>query len=106
MQIHKIDNQSFQGINSAKATQKILYRVGSSDRYLEFMELCKKQNANPIEIQLDIGRHKNIIGTITDSDGNVLYTKKECVVCGLLNLSPIRFISKLCKKANKFNTGK
>ena len=106
MQIHRIDNQNFRGINTTDVTQAILYRLGTYERYTEFTKLSKTQNTNPLHVDFVLGKQKNIIGTISDADGNVLYTKKENVIRGLLNLSPIKFMSKLCKKADKINSGK
>jgi len=81
-------------------------RLNTPKRYLKFNDLVTSQEKNPFNIQIVLGKKKNLIGTITDKQGNVVYEKKENVLYSLLNLSPINFLKDLCKQANNLNRAK
>ena len=103
MNVNKINNQNFQGFNYSKAGFAFTERLNTPKRYLIFGELETSQRSNPFDIQISVGKRKNIIATITDKQGNIVFEKKEKALCGFLNLNPINFLKDLCKEANNLN---
>ena len=103
MKVNNISNQNFQGFNYSKAGYALTERLKTPKRYFKFDALEASQYDNPFNIQITIGKNQNLIGTITDEQGNVVFEKKENVLCGLLNLSPINFLKGLCEEANSLN---
>ena len=106
MKVNNISNQIFQGFDYSKAGYAFTERLKTPKRYFKFDVLESSQYNNPFNIQINVGKNKNIIGTITDAKGNVVFEKKENVLYGLLNLSPIKFLKDLCKQANSLNSAK
>ena len=104
MQVNTINNQNFQGFNYSKAGFSFTERLKTPKRYIRFSELEMSQQNNPFNIEVSIGKKKNIIATITDKQGNVVFEKKENALCGILNLNPINFLKDLCKEANNLNS--
>ena len=106
MKVNNISNQNFQGFNYSKAGYAFTERLKSPGRYHKFDTLEVSQYNNPFEIQISVGEKNNLIAAITDEQGNVIFEKKENVLCGLLNLSPIKFLKDLCKQADSLYRAK
>ena len=102
MKVQQINNQNIKGINTDLAGSNFMKRMNSIKRYCIFEILEASQRHNNFDIQILSGKHKTLIGNIVNKQGEVIYTKSENRINGLLNLSPIGFLRGLCKKADKF----
>ena len=103
MQVNKIDNQNFKAFNVESAYNTFFRRLNSPHRYTKFCELRRTQEQNPIEIIINAGEKKNLLATIVDEKGQVLYSAKEREYRGRFNFSPIKFLKNLCQVADSFN---
>lgn len=88
---------------SAKAENVLFSRLNKLDWYLEFKEAKASQEKNIIDILLDKGSNNRLEAVFRSPEGLIL-KEKENYFSSLLKLNPMRFIRKMCAKANNLST--
>ena len=106
MNIQKIDNQTFGALDTAKANNALFRRLNSGNRYVQYEMLERWQRSKPYNIVLEGGKNNNLTATVVDGEGATLLKRKESLLKGMLNLSPIKFLRNICKNAEKLVTEK
>ena len=101
MEVTGINAQSFKAINMNRAVSQTLYGRRISGKSIKTMnELSINQLNNPYDVIFN----KNIFGSlkakIKAPNGDIMYKGSENFYEGLINSDPIKFIQKVCERAN------
>ncbi len=103
MNIRNIDNQKFGAIvPENKKVEEILFeRLKTPKRYIQYKDIVKSQEDKKLDVFIFEGKNKRLEAAIRTPNG-FLIREKENYFNALFNLSPIKFIEKICKYADDF----
>ena len=101
MQINCSETQSFSGLRTSNG---IMSRLDSPKRYIQYQKLVKQMEDCNIDCLLSQNENGRLSAKLSNGSGKELAEQKESVISALLNLTPIRFIKKMCKIATDMDS--
>jgi len=104
MKTNQIDNQHFSAINYKAVNRRLYERRLIGKDLVDFHTMLFEQRKNPFDIVLLKGKLGSLKAEIKSPEGEVVHKADENVINGILNKSPIEFITGLCEKANSLRT--
>ena len=102
MQINFNDTQSF---GKLRAESNLMRRLDTQKRYTQYQQLVDKMENSIVDCVLSMDEKGRICAKFENTDAGIPEFK-EGKIRAFLNLSPIKFIKKMCNIAEFFSIGK
>ena len=102
MQVNNIDSTNFKAFEASNARSALFKRLSTPKRYLKFDSFIRHQENKEYNIILNSEKFDLLSASVVDKNGSVVLTEKENILNKLFGLSPMRFLNKIAKRADKY----
>ena len=102
MQIDKTSSTAFGAVNSKAAENVLFSRLSNYKRYPKYRDFVTSQDKKDFDIVLTKNGKHSLEATVYNKEGLFLFSKKENVLNGIFNISPLRFLKRISNAAENF----